>query len=463
MKLPVAIALLALTAPFAALGQQSSTPEPIVRTSLDPPQIMVGKSTTLRVEVLAPNYMTSPPEMPDFQLRNAMTRQLQSVNTSEQRNGVEYAGVRFEFAIYPLEPGSYAVTGQKLTIKYAAEPPATRVATISLPRIEFQAFIPDAAAALHPFLTAAHLTIEQTIQRPSGQIKVGDAVTRIITLKADGTPAMLLPPMAFPAIEGLAVYPAQPSLQDRTEGRSDAMSGSRVDSATYMPEKPGNYVLPAAEVRWWNSHDNKIETAHLDAVTLQVAANPAVVSSIGGSAASRWNWRGIVELVANHWLLALIAVVVLALLAWLAPRLGRSIAVRHRQRRQAWLGSEAFFFDRLRHAARRGDARGAYFSLLDWLQRFEPASPRHSVEALKTAARDLTLTQEIDALEAHLFAASREASAYSLHRLVRCVSRARRTLHRQSAPAERPHALPQRLNPVGDPIPSRNHWRAPAR
>src|SRR5262249_25249999 len=152
--------------------------------------------------------------------------------------------VRFEFAIYPLEPGDYAVADQKLTIKYAAEPPATREAVIALPRVEFQAFIPDAAAALHPYLAANALTVEQAVQRSSDPLKTGDAVTRIVTIKAEGAPAMLLPPTSFAAIDGLGVYPAQPSLQDKTDSRTDVLTSTRVDSATYMLEKAGDYVLP---------------------------------------------------------------------------------------------------------------------------------------------------------------------------------------------------------------------------
>jgi hypothetical protein len=462
MKLWLAIALLVL-APLNALAQQPPAPEPIVRTSIDPPRLMVGQPATLAVDVLAPNYMTSPPEMPGFQLRNAVTRQLHSVNTNERQNGIEYAGVRYEFAIYPLEPGSYAVPEQKLTIKYAAKPPATREVSVSLPRIEFQAFIPDGATGLRPFVTATHLTIEQTIQRSSEQLKPGDAVTRIVTVKADGTPAMLLPPTTFPAIDGLAVYPAQPSLQDKTEGRSDAMSSTRIDSATYMLEKSGNYVLPAIEIGWWNAADSRVEHTHLDAVTLQVAGGPASESSGQAAPGLRWNWNKIVDRLADHWLLALITMTAIGLIAWFVPRALRSLLTTYRQHRETWLRSESFFFNRLRRAAWRGDARGVYFALLDWLQRFEPAAPTHSVEALKTAACDLSLTQEIDALEAHLFAPSRQASAYSLRELVRHVSRARRSLQRQSAPAERPHTLPHRLNPVRDPASARGPWRVPAR
>ena len=115
---------------------------------------MVGQRATLRIDILAPNYITSPPELPGFQLRNAVTRPLQSVNLSEVRDGTSYAGVRYEFAIYPQEPGSYAIPDQRISLKYAAEPPAVREATLAMPRVPFSAFVPDAAAGF-PFRVKA--------------------------------------------------------------------------------------------------------------------------------------------------------------------------------------------------------------------------------------------------------------------------------------------------------------------
>src|SRR5262249_3197684 len=155
-------------------------------------------------------------------------------------------------------------------IRYAAEPPATREIEMPLPRVSFEAFIPGAAAGLRPFLAATGLTIEQTVQRSSDQLRSGDAITRTVVLKADDAPALLLPPPNFAAVDGLALYPAQPSLEDKTDGRSDTLSSTRVDSATYMLQRPGNYWLPAIDVRWWNLGSGKIETAHLDAVALDV-------------------------------------------------------------------------------------------------------------------------------------------------------------------------------------------------
>jgi hypothetical protein len=458
----VALLFTALSAAHGASAQQADAAEPILGVTTDPPRVVVGQPVTLRIDVLAPNYMTAPPELPGFQVRNAVTRQLQSVNLSEQQNGTSYAGVRFEFAIYPQEPGSYATADQTLTIKYAAEPPATREATLALPRVQFEAFIPDAAAALDPFLAATNLTVEQSIQRSSDQLKVGDAVTRVITVKADGTPAMLLPPAAFPAVNGLAVYPAQPSLQDQTSSRSDDLSSSRVDSATYMLEQPGDYLLPAIDIGWWNVKEGKIEHAHVDAVALKVVGGSGQGAVTADTATARWRWDRLLDLIADHWLLGVAVAAALAALGWFAPRAARSVAAVYRQRRAAYLQSEAWSFRQLRAAIRRRAPRAIYFAMLDWLQRFEPVAPRHTIQSLTAAAQDPALDREISAMEQELFARDRSNDAWSPHQLLRRVSAARHSLRRQAVGSARA-GLPQQLNPAEGQQVSAHGRRMPAR
>jgi hypothetical protein len=357
----LAIALvLAWSAMQAGVRAQSpGVPEPILRVTIDPPRVVVGQSTTLRLEVLAPNYMTAPPALPDFQLRNAVTRQLPNVNLTEQRDGTTYAGVRFEFAIHPLEPGRYAIGGRNLTVRYAADPPHSREATLPLRDIAFQAFVPDAAAGLAPFVSATALTIEQAVQRSSETLKVGDAVTRIVTVKGMDVPAMLLPPVKLAPVDGLALYPAQPSVQDRTDSRTAVLSSTRVDAATYMLERPGEFLLPAIEVGWWNAAAQKSERAHIDAVTLQVAPNPAVDRPAPlEQAPTRWTWHALLDFISDHWLLAALSIAALGALAWISPRAVRAIAARHRRRREGYLQSEAWAFARLRAAARHRDPSG---------------------------------------------------------------------------------------------------------
>ncbi|MCP3397377.1 BatD family protein [Bradyrhizobium sp. CCGB20] len=444
-----------------ARAQQAVTPDPIVQMTIDPPRIVVGQPTTLSILVLAPNYMTSPPELPDFQVRNAVTRQLQSVNTNEQRDGVSYAGVRFEYAISPQEPGSYAVAGQSVRIKYAAEPPAVRDVNLALPPASFEAFIPDAASTLNPFVSASNLTVEQDIKRSADPLKAGDAVTRTITIRAEGTPAMLLPPQQFPVIDGLKLYPAQPKLDDKVDGRTDVMTSTRVDSATYMVERAGDYLLPAADIGWWNVGSGKVEQAHLDAVPVKGVAAAAGSTFAVGSNEER-NWDRIADFVTDHWLTALLLAVVAAVLAWFAPRIARRAAMDFHRRHAAYLRSEAFAFRRLRRAIRHRDAGRSYFALLEWLPHVDAASPSLTARDFKAAARDPELDRQLGALERKLFASRRDPARWSPRDLLRHVSAARHRLrpragHRDAA------GLPKFLNPVGTSHVAADQNRRPAR
>jgi hypothetical protein len=442
-------------------AQQAAAPDPIVEVTADPPRVVVGQHTTLTILVLAPNYMTSPPALPDFQVRNAVTRQLQSVNTSEQRDGIAYAGVRFQYAIWPQEPGSYAVAGQSVKIKYAAEPPATREVSVALPHVAFEAFVPEAAEALRPFVSASSLTVEQDIKRSSDPLKAGDAVTRTITIKAQGTPAMLLPPQRFPSIAGLRLYPAEPKLEDKIDARTDVVTSTRVDSATYMVEQGGDYSLPAVDIGWWDVGSGKVGQAHLDAVPVRSIAAPGAAGAASPGRSGRdWTWESIVDFFFDHWLTALLVLAVAAAFAWFAPRVARRGAADLQRRRQAYLQSEAFAFSRLRHALRRHDARASYFALLEWLPHLDAVQNASTAAAFKAVAGDPELDGQLDAIERALFASRQGSAQWSPRRLLRRVTAARRRL-RPHTDARAGNSLPRHLNPDGGV--SAVAYRKPAR
>jgi hypothetical protein len=221
-------------------------------------------------------------------------------------------------------------------------------------------------------------------------------------------------------------------------------------------------VLPAIDVRWWDAGRGRVETAHLDAVTMQVAVNPAVQPSGVSAPKARFNWAGIVDLIADHWLLALLATIVIAGLIRIAPEALRGIAAYHRRRRQAYLQSEAYAFNRFRHAVRHRDAKAAYFAMLDWLPHVGATTPDHTIEAFKAAAADPALDREIDEIETDLFAAKRDAGHWSRHQLLHRVSAARRRLRPRAGRGGKTR-LPEQLNPAGPSSASPYGGRKPAR
>lgn len=448
-----------------ALAQQTPTPEPTVSASINPGRVVVGQKATLLVTVLAPNFMPAPPILPDFQVRNAVTRSLGTINQVETRDGTTYAGVHYEFAIYPQEEGSFVIANQKIAVTYGAEPPQSRSVTLDVPRLTLEAFIPEPAQNLDPFVSSSALSFEQAVKRSSQELKVGDSITRTVATKADGTPAMLLPPVTFARIEGLALYPVQPSLQDNVDRRTGALSATRIDEATYILERPGDYTLPTVELAWWNARDSKIERTRIDAITIHVADNPALRAGAAPQEGEPGRkWRYYINVVRDNWLLVALVLSGLAVTAWFAPSAIRAIREYIAWRRTAYLASEAWSFDQLRTASRDGDPAKVYFALLNWLQRFKPLSPNHNLVALKKAARDPELDKEMASLEAHLFSPGTERGApWKARKLLRSVKAARHRLQGSGSVQVLPKVLPGHLNPVMAQSQIDRRWRPVAR
>ena len=104
---------------------------------------------------------------------------------------------------------------------------------------------------------------------------MGESFTRTITMTATDAFAMMLPPLSFPPVDGLGVYPAQPRVSDTSGERGETRVGKRVESVTYVLQKAGEYRLPAIEIDWWDTAAAGLRRASLPELAFNVAANPA--------------------------------------------------------------------------------------------------------------------------------------------------------------------------------------------
>jgi hypothetical protein len=51
-------------------------------------------------------------------------------------------------------------------------------------------------------------------------------------------------------------------------------NGVRTQTFTYLLEKEGDFVLPAATTQWWNPYSRRVFERSTDAIKIHVAANP---------------------------------------------------------------------------------------------------------------------------------------------------------------------------------------------
>ena len=104
----------------------------------------------------------------------------------------------------------------------------------------------------------------------NSEFKVGEPVTRTITLMAIGLTAAQLPEISAKEINGVKQYPDQPSLNDNKN--KDGIIGVRQEKIAFIPTQSGTITLPELNIPWWNTKTEKIEYARIESKTISVLA-----------------------------------------------------------------------------------------------------------------------------------------------------------------------------------------------
>lgn len=150
----------------------------------------------------------------------------------------------------------------------------------NVPAVRVDVKRPPGTEGLGYLVTTEELILVEEWSYNPESTKVGDAIRRSITQRANAIPAMALSPLPDRAPEGIRVYVSPPEISDRME--RGAFEGRRKDVLTYLIQKPGEYTLPAVAFYWWNPTTQRLESKTFPALTLQVPIpDNTVVAEVG--------------------------------------------------------------------------------------------------------------------------------------------------------------------------------------
>jgi hypothetical protein len=139
------------------------------------------------------------------------------------------------------------------------------------------------------WLPSELLALHQEWQPEPSQFKVGDPITRTITLTAAGLSEAQLPKLTMTVPQGLKVYPDQDELH--TGLNNERLVSQKVVNFAIVASQPGEYHLPEITIPWWNTVTNKAEVAKISGQKITVLPNPDVfqppVAAIPNSEAER--------------------------------------------------------------------------------------------------------------------------------------------------------------------------------
>ena len=119
------------------------------------------------------------------------------------------------------------------------------------------------------WLPAEQLIVKDSWTKSPPDLKVGEPVTRTITLQAKGLAGSQIPTINIQKPHGIKIYPETPSSETRTDGNT--VFGIQRLKLSYIPNKSGSTSIPKIQINWWDVKNKKQKTTTLPAWDLNVA------------------------------------------------------------------------------------------------------------------------------------------------------------------------------------------------
>jgi hypothetical protein len=336
-------------------------------------------------------------------------------------NGRPYQVVERRYAIYPQSSGALKIgpltfRGQTGLSPFSMLDPFGRrpemIVRQSAP-VDLEVRPKPEGHDMNIWLPARSLTLVQSWSGDPPTFRVGEPLTRTLTLTADGLTASQLPELP-PWVPGtFKSYPDQPELSDAKS--ADGMVGKRVEKVAIIPNQAGEFELPAIRIPWWNTISDQLEFAELPAQriivlplaaaggTAVIPAQPApgaeqpVAQSAAQPETGMTNVTGQAGSTSWRWVSAVLALLwFVTLLAWWQSRRPRLAQVDERALRLGQVRRD------LERACRRNDAVAAKESLLRWAgMRWQQNIPRSLGEIASRCGA--VLAEHLRILDMHLY------------------------------------------------------------
>ena len=348
----------------------------------------------------------------------AVVRLMQETPYQAERGGERYRVLERNYAVFPERSGQLVIPPMQLTGRLVERrtssiwQPAARGRRV---QVESEQLVLDiepkpASFAGSEWQPARDYRLTQQIS--SGEaLRVGEPVTRTVIIDAVGLEENMIVEPEWPDVSDARIYPDQPQGITRDDGQW--VLGHKEFRYAVVPEKEGELVLPELKVQWWDTKNNRAQTAVLAAqkISVQPSAlvpgpgpSTAVVAPGAGSSglpptsaqageASYWRWLTL--LFAALWLLTLAGALVLRNKAGNPNE--RAASARFES------GNESSLLGAVESTCKAGDRRGARRAVLHWINEFGPFEGRASLLEFAAGIDEADFRDSLLALDAEGF------------------------------------------------------------
>lgn len=249
-------------------------------------QQIVGQALVVSIEVATDRWFAKGTRVQSFTLTDVVMQanNIITINGSKRIKGQSWATQTHEITLYPSLAGTYRFPEINVDVSVNTENDGIVTGVLTTQEDSFSVSLPEALVDIDKFIVSSEVTLSITGQFDADKsYNIGEAITQTITITASDTPAMMIPEINLINIsevdesgkaseetaEGISIYHKPAQVFDKSNRGS--LSGSRIESFTYIFEKPGNYILAEQVIYWWNSQSNTLETLLIPASSWRVS------------------------------------------------------------------------------------------------------------------------------------------------------------------------------------------------
>lgn len=348
----------------------------------------------------------------EFEIPDAIIQQISEERFNKRINGKNYSIIEIKFALFGQSVGKLKIPSQRFTAFETSNSGfggffsrGNRVIRLTEEKTVDIAPIPAHLSASR-WMPSSQVRIEQSWSDNSNTLTAGEPITRTITISALGLSAAQIQPLPSLQNNQLKLYPDQPTLEDKQTNRG--ILGVRTESVAIVPNQAGQITIPAIEIEWWDTVNNRMQTSRLPSKTLNVVAGNTVnpitnkQPTINPPAVINSGNKGEIPAI-TRWSLGLNALLIALLVALFYWR-KKPVAVKQRVETEPAITAKQLLkkIEKLASDNRLAEMRD---SIIHWSAEVFSQQPPRSLNQLADLMANSELKQQFNQLDQSLFKA----------------------------------------------------------
>lgn len=367
-----------LVVPVAA-GTSGQQRDLFITADVDMPTVYLQQQIKYTVKLhIAQDLQRGSLEAPT--LENADIRQVgKDAEYSDIIDGRRFRVIERVFAIIPQTSGTFTINGPLFEGEVIDNSRQSfgffnRTKTVRRvgPSVDIEVLPIPSDYDAH-WLPSEFVQLNEEWQSAAGEYRVGEPITRTLTLVAAGLVEEQLPDIGSQYPASVKVYPDQASTA--TVERNNTLVAQRVESHALIPNQAGEIRLPEVRVPWFNIVTRETQFATLPARTLNVlpavaTANPLTPDTQATAPLSNTDKPVAITPTTlpavTHWWSVSSWVLLFLWLATLLLWFFRRPSTNHKQKASTDL-PEAKYWNEVQRAIKKGESKEILAALQPWL------------------------------------------------------------------------------------------------